>query len=208
MRVLFTTFAASGHLNPLVPLAQALADAGHAVAFAAAPAFCPEVEAVGFPCFPAGIDEPPTGWPALVPALRDLPPGDAYTALFQKHVFAGLTSWHMVPDLLALGDTWRPDLIVRDPTEFAGCMAAERLEIPHATGREGFFRSPAGFRATLGEPLDALRRAYGLPRDPDMAMLYRYLGFAWAPPRFVDPTDYIAPVLHFLRPGTLDEVDD
>ena len=201
MRVLFTTFSGTGHLLPLVPLAGALAAAGHTVAFAAAPAFCPQVVAAGFPCFPAGIDEPAAGWRSLVPALRDLPPGDAFTALFHRHIFADIASRHMVPDLLALGRTWHPDLIVRDPTEFGGCVAAECLGLPHATGREGFFRSPAGFRATLGAPLDALRRAHGLPPDPDMAMLYRYLGFAWVPPRFVDPADYIAPVLHFLRPA-------
>src|SRR5205807_6858271 len=83
---------------------------------------------------------------------------------------------------------------------FGGCVAAECLGIPHATGREGWFRSPAEFRAAFGAPLAALRRAHGLPPDPAMAMLYRYLGFAWVPPRFVDPAGYIAPVLHFLNP--------
>jgi UDP:flavonoid glycosyltransferase YjiC (YdhE family) len=206
MRVLFTTFAGTGHLHPLVPLARALTAAGHTVAFAAAPAFCPDVEAVGFPCFPAGLDEPEAGWASLVPALRDVPQvGDAWTALFMQHVFGDLLPRHMVPDLLTLGQTWRPDLIVRDPTEFGGCVAAECLKVPHATGREGSFRSPASWRALLGESLDALRRTHGLPPDPEMAMLYRYLGFAWVPPRFLDPAASIHPVMHFLRPTPFDQ---
>jgi MGT family glycosyltransferase len=131
--------------------------------------------------------------------------GDAYTALFQTNVFGDLLPRHIVPDLLALGHTWRPDLIVRDPSEYGGCVAAECLGIPHATGREGPFRSPTRARALLGESLDALRRTHGLPPDPDMAMLYRYLGFAWVPPRFLDREAYVHPVLHFLRPTPFDQ---
>jgi UDP:flavonoid glycosyltransferase YjiC (YdhE family) len=208
MRVLFTTFAGTGHLHPLVPLARALTAAGHTVAFAAAPGFSPAVEAIGFPCFPAGLDEPEAGWASLVPALCDVPPaGDAYTDLFRTHVFGDLLPRHMVPDLLTLGQTWRPDLIVRDPGEYGGCVVAECLGIPHATGREGPFRSPTHFRELFRESLDALRRTYGLPPDPDMAMLYRYLGFAWVPPRFLDPGSFIHPVMHFLRPTPFDQGD-
>lgn len=206
MRVLFTTFAGTGHLHPLVPLNQALAAAGHTVAFAAAPAFCPDAEASGFPCFPAGLDEPEAGWASLVPALRDVPHvGETYTALFRTHVFGDLLPRHMVPDLLALGHTWHPDLIVRDPGEYGGCVAAECLGVPHATGREGPFRSPTRAGELFGESLDALRRTHGLPPDPDMAMLYRYLGFAWVPPRFLDLDAYVHPVMHFLRPTAFDQ---
>jgi UDP:flavonoid glycosyltransferase YjiC (YdhE family) len=206
MRVLFTTFAGTGHLHPLVPLARALTAAGHAVAFAAAPAFCLDVEAVGFPCFPAGLDEPEAGWATHVPALRDVPQvGEAWTALFMRHVFGDLLPRHTAPDLLTLGQRWRPDLIVRDPTEFGGCVAAECLGIPHATGREGSFRSPARWGDLIGESLNGVRRTHGLPPDPEMAMLYRYLGFAWVPPRFLDPEASVHPVMHFLRPTPFDQ---
>ena len=160
MRVLFTTFAGTGHLHPLVPLARALTAAGHTVAFAAVPGFCPAVEAVGFPCFPAGLDEPEAGWESLVPALRDVPPeGDAYTDLFRTYVFGDLLPRHMVPNLLALGQTWRPDLIVRDPGEYGGCVAAECLGIPHATGREGPFRSPTRAAARARTPSRSTARS-------------------------------------------------
>ena len=47
MRVLFSTMAASGHFHPLVPLARALQDAGHGVAFACAAS--PSSQATYFP---------------------------------------------------------------------------------------------------------------------------------------------------------------
>jgi len=43
-----------------------------------------------------------------------------------------------------------------------------------------------------------------LAPDPGMTMLYRYLGFAWVPPRFLDPEAYVDPVMHFLRPTPFD----
>jgi MGT family glycosyltransferase len=38
-----------------------------------------------------------------------------------------------------------------------------------------------------------------------MAMLYRYLGFAWVPPRFLGREAYVHPVMHFLRPTPFDQ---
>lgn len=47
MRVLFTCLPATGHLHPLVPIARALADAGHEVAFATHASMAPLVERAG-----------------------------------------------------------------------------------------------------------------------------------------------------------------
>ena len=71
MRALFTTQPGTGGFRPLVPFARALADAGHAVAFACPPLFSPQVEAAGFAAFPAGID-----WLAaeMTTAFPDAPP--------------------------------------------------------------------------------------------------------------------------------------
>src|SRR5919202_2395097 len=56
MRILFTTQPAASHLRPLLPLARALREAGHDIAFACAEPFRAEVEASGFASFPAGLD--------------------------------------------------------------------------------------------------------------------------------------------------------
>jgi UDP:flavonoid glycosyltransferase YjiC (YdhE family) len=57
MRALFTSSPASiGHFHPLVPLARALADAGHEVAVAAPAALAAAVAHAGFRHLPAGRD--------------------------------------------------------------------------------------------------------------------------------------------------------
>ena len=55
MRALISTISAYGHLQPLLPLAQALVDAGHEVAIATGPDMCRRAGAAGFPTFQAGI---------------------------------------------------------------------------------------------------------------------------------------------------------
>jgi MGT family glycosyltransferase len=135
-----------------------------------------------------------------------------------RDVFAGATAQPMVPDLLRLCKAWPPDVIVRDPQEFGGCVAAECLGIPHATGRENRFLSPRQWQQFTEPALHDLRRAHGLPPDPEMAMLYRYLAFAWAPRSFIEACGslspdvpfgtFIAPVMHFLRPVPFESSGD
>jgi len=74
LRVIFCTHPAHGHLNPLLPVAHACRDAGHAVLFATAPRFCETVRSRGFQCRPAGLDylwsEPMVSFPELAHAPR------------------------------------------------------------------------------------------------------------------------------------------
>ena len=55
MRALFVCLPREGHLAPLVPIALALRQAGHTVAFATAAGFIPQVEQAGLEAFPAGL---------------------------------------------------------------------------------------------------------------------------------------------------------
>jgi UDP:flavonoid glycosyltransferase YjiC (YdhE family) len=48
MRVLITAVSGYGHLQPLLPLANALVDARHDVAIAIGPELRPRAEAAGF----------------------------------------------------------------------------------------------------------------------------------------------------------------
>ena len=70
MRVLVTTQPGFGHFHPLVPLAQALATAGHEVAVACAPSFRPTVESAGVRAVPAGIDWRVSGMGDAFPSMR------------------------------------------------------------------------------------------------------------------------------------------
>jgi UDP:flavonoid glycosyltransferase YjiC (YdhE family) len=74
MRALFTTQPGFGHLNPFLPYAVALREAGHEVVFASAPAFAEAIERHGFPCVGLGEDftwdDPSDRFPAINEAAR------------------------------------------------------------------------------------------------------------------------------------------
>jgi UDP:flavonoid glycosyltransferase YjiC (YdhE family) len=189
MRVLFTVQPSTGHLHPLVPVARALAAAGHETAVCSAASFRPEVEAFGLTHIAAGLDwltSDHSTWTAFPPMPR---PGPEF-AKFVVTVFADVTTRHMVPDLLAIAREWQPDLVVRESMEYGGCLAAESLGIPHASvAGNGYSAvdSPAvhyfpGNRRMVAEPLARHREELGLPPDPDTRMPFRYLHLCFTPP--------------------------
>ena len=183
MRVLFTNAPPVGHFLPLVPFAQAMREAGHEVAFASYPGLAEPVARLGFRHVPAGLASDP----ADLALVTDRP------------VFAELWPRNMLPDLLALAATWPPDLLVRGTLEYGGCIAAEALGLPHAAiavNADVDFFAPA----RLAAPLGALRAEHGLPPDPALAMLDRYLTLRPFPPRFRDPGRPVGPTTHHLRP--------
>lgn len=175
MRVLFTTQPAASHWYQLVPLAQALESAGHEVAFASTPGFCPTIEAKGFRSFRAGADETEEEARQIreqVAKSEELPP----QVPAMRYGFAGIRADRTLPDLLAIILDWNPHVVVREHTEFAGCVAAERVGIPHATYQ---LAAPAlfFFRA-VEEPLNRLLASVGLPSaaaGKPADILYRYL---------------------------------
>jgi UDP:flavonoid glycosyltransferase YjiC (YdhE family) len=101
MRILFTSLPATGHFHPLVPIARAVAAAGHEVAFAAPASFCPVVEVVGFRSFPAGFERGGVPLDELFPQMRALT-GEAFTRFVNGHIRVAVEGAQMVPDILAL----------------------------------------------------------------------------------------------------------
>lgn len=203
MRVLMTTQPGLGHLHPLVPIAQALRDAGDEVAFACAASFAPRVERLGFRCFAAGMDwlESDAGetFPELKASLEQNQPLWLLT-----EVFADIAAHEMATDLFDVCDEWRPDIIVRNDYEFAACVVAEKLDIPHATVGMEFSLSRHEWDALIGEQLAYLRSAYGLKPYPAVDMLYRYLYLSPTPPSYTFPASAPVPEIHHLRPVNFD----
>lgn len=129
MRVLFTSSTRGpGHFHPLVPIARALANAGHEVAVAGPAPLAEALAHLGLRHFPAGLAKQ---FSDVYPQIRTLPATES-VAFIRREVFAGLLPRAMVPDLLALAAAWPPDLIVREEQEYGGCVAAEILGRPHA----------------------------------------------------------------------------
>ena len=211
MRALFTTTAGSGHFHPLVPLAQALTEAGHEVAFAAPRSFGPTVEASGFRAFPAGRDDADGMGPELVGLLGQLQrlvEREGFTAeanaFMIAEVFGGYNARRAVPDLLPLCRDWAPDVVVRENAEFGGAIAAQALGIPHAAVQIGHFFDFGAVKDRLSAQLDPVRRSVGLPPDPDLEMLYRYLLLAFVPPSYQDPAANRPRTMHHLRTVVFD----
>jgi UDP:flavonoid glycosyltransferase YjiC (YdhE family) len=215
MRALFTVQPAIGHLHPLIPVARALEGAGHEVAFCSSASFRPEVEAFGFDYFDAGLDWVTSDRNTWTPFPPMPAPGDPAFPAFVVTVFADITPQAMVPDVLAIAETWQPDLIVREVMEWSGSIVAELLDIPHASvGGNAYsgLDSPVvsyfpGNRRFAAEPYARHRAAFGLPPDPEMQSSFRYLHMCFMPRRWDQPglpapahTQYLRHV-NVERPG-------
>ena len=193
MKALFTSLPATGHFNSILPLALALRDGGHEVAVCCASDFADRLAAMGLPHFPGGgrsLDE-------FLP--REFKGFDPERARFIQHeVFAGAAPDRLMPDLVGAVERWQPDVLLRESSEFAVCVLAEKLDLPHAavaTGSSASLDAGGGFFA---EPLSRLRQRHGLPPDPEAHIIHRYLTFSLMPPRW-DGDAAVPPTLHHVR---------
>jgi UDP:flavonoid glycosyltransferase YjiC (YdhE family) len=208
MRVLLTTLTLSGHFHPLVPLARALAVAGHEVAFATGPAFCAQITANGFAAFPAGPDSIPAEerearWPDYA-RLRE--PDRSF--FNQEVLFAGVYADARARDLLRLFDRWRPDVLVRETWEFGGWLAAEVAGLPFATFEIGADARLIWRHEMIGRALNELRERLGLRPDPSLAGITRYLQLSCMPPSLGDPTVPQAPTFYAFRAESFNRSGD
>ncbi len=194
MRILFTFAGGSGHFDPLVSIARAAQAAGHQVAFSGEAALVPLVEAAGFTIFPTGPNTSSTlrrPLLALDAQREDRGLRDGY---------ARRTARSRAADLLALCAEWRPDLIVCDEIDFGSMVVAERLSLPYASVlviAAGSFVRPE----LVAEALNELRAEHGLPPDPALGMLSRYLVLSPFPAAYRHPAFPLPATAHAFRPA-------
>ncbi|OLB76121.1 MAG: hypothetical protein AUI14_19620 [Actinobacteria bacterium 13_2_20CM_2_71_6] len=147
MRVLFTTFPWESHYFPIVPVQWATRAAGHEVRVATMAPLIDTVVRSGLPAVRVGPELEdirklgggkshldglnPAGWPADWPVHPERL--DEQQRHFQEHlgVMQCTVAEAMLPDLIALGRKWRPDLIVSDAVTLAGPVAAAVLGVPN-----------------------------------------------------------------------------
>jgi hypothetical protein len=77
------------------------------------------------------------------------------------------------------------ELIIRDPVEFGGYVAAECWAVPHATVMWAIYIAA---RPAIADELLALRQRYGLPADPNLDILDQYLVLDFLPASWMFPT--------------------
>lgn len=163
MRVLVSVNDAVGHVLPVLPLVRALRHADHDVALASpGPTAGRLVSIDGVRAL--SIAAEPVG------PVEDPPPRGQHAARLQ---WAIQRSWPnaargwAAPLLVAARD-WRPDLVVVEPVEHAGRVAAAALEVPLVEHGWGFTLPDGSDSAAAAGILD-LYAAHGTaPRPPGL----------------------------------------
>jgi UDP:flavonoid glycosyltransferase YjiC (YdhE family) len=133
----------------------------------------------GFPVIPAGID-PYAHWAW----------GQRVTAAKAR-------------DLLSLaGDGARPDLILREITDFGSIVAAEAMRVPHVTIGGGLYVTRKWWCQLLQGSVDRVRQFYGLPPDPYCQRLYPHAYCDATPRWFQKLPDKPIPTHRYYRVAT------
>jgi UDP:flavonoid glycosyltransferase YjiC (YdhE family) len=193
VRALFTSLPATGHFNSLMPLALAMRDAGHDIAVCCAAEFSDRLAGRGIRHFAGGghsLNE-------FLP--RDLEvSGPGRARFMQREVFAAAAPDRLMPDLVRAVEEWRPEVLVRESSEFAACVLAEKLDLPHAAVATGASASLDAGRRFFAEALAKLRRRHGLSPDPKAGMMHRYLTLSLMPATW-DGDAAVPATLHYIR---------
>jgi UDP:flavonoid glycosyltransferase YjiC (YdhE family) len=161
MRVLFTSRPALGHVHPMLPLARAALAAGHDVVIATGPDLRSHVDGLGFETWAVGPSsaQADAAFRAAHPEADSLAPHHKLplicTGLF------GASALHRAADLVPRATSWAPDLVVHEPTEFAGAVAAIATGARHAV--HGFGQMPAMFGDLLALGMRRLAERWALP---------------------------------------------
>jgi UDP:flavonoid glycosyltransferase YjiC (YdhE family) len=124
MKIVFASLPAYGHLYPMLPLAQACQAAGHEVMVAVGEPFLDALPVPTVRGVPAGMSlhdieqETFRNHPELAPGPE-----------FAGYMFGETTARHVEPELRALFERERPDLVVYEMMNFGAVLAADRLGI-------------------------------------------------------------------------------
>ena len=189
--MLFATTGGQGHFRPMVPLARAVAEAGHDVRVAAPASFAKHVAPTGLRHEPFD-DADPGALGAVFGALPGLSRQEA-NARVMTEVFGRLDPVAALPAVGGLVAAWRPDLVVREPAELASLVAAEAAGVPHVQVAIGLRSLLTAFVDELTGPLAALAAEAGIGHDLAVAAAAEPV-FTCVPSSFDDDDDDVPPV--------------
>jgi UDP:flavonoid glycosyltransferase YjiC (YdhE family) len=184
MRFLFATTSGTGHLAPMLPFAHALERAGHDVLVAGSGSAGDLARREGLAYRPLG-EPPASDLDAVHERLRSLSTDESAEPAIQD-MFVRTYAAAALRDMLPLVKSWRPDVVLRESTEFASCLAAERCGVPQV--RIGFALSAANedwILALAAPALDELREQLGMRPDPNAARMRSTLCLTQSP-RLID----------------------
>ncbi|ADB51130.1 glycosyltransferase [Conexibacter woesei] len=193
MRALLASTAGAGHVGPLLPFAAALARRGDDVLVVGPPGLEPAIAAAGH-AFAAGADPPAQEVAEIWRRFESAPPPER-SVLVNRELFGRLCTAAMLPALDRVCDEWRPDLVLREPCDFASAIAAERRAIPHAQVAISLAEVEAGSLALAAPVLD--------PHLPGIVERIHAAPYLTRFPRALDPSPF-ARTVRFRAGGAAD----
>lgn len=201
MRVLFSSTRGTGHFLPLVPVIEACLRSGHEVLVAGSPHLKETVARTRYEF--RQFDAPPEDeladtWARVPEAVQR---GQAEPIVVGE-IFGRLNSTAALPGLREAIREWRPDVVVRETSEYGSALAAELEGVPLARVAIGLNGIEEKGLKWASEPLDALRSATGLPPDPDADRLRESPYLSAFPASLEDPSLPLQPdTLRFRDPA-------
>jgi UDP:flavonoid glycosyltransferase YjiC (YdhE family) len=128
MRVLVASTGGAGHYNPLVPFVDSLARRGDDLLLVVPPELEAVVAATGLR-FRIGASPPAAEAEKIRRQLPVVPALDS-SILGNRELFGRLCTAAMLPTMEAAFASWQPDLVVREPCEYASAVVACRMGLP------------------------------------------------------------------------------
>ena len=129
MRVLISSCKAVSHFRPLLPFAHGLRARGHEVRIAALSDLSEEIARHGFDH--VILDAPTDAARADINERASSVPWERAEKFHMAELFMGILPRAALPGLIEVCNDWRPDLVLRETTEFSGLIAAEKAGIRH-----------------------------------------------------------------------------
>jgi MGT family glycosyltransferase len=104
----------------------------------------------------------------------------------------------LVGDLRRIAEEWRPDVMMRDRSEYAAWVVGDAVGAVVVTLTFGRLPQPAFEIDAAGDALRDLRRTQGL--GPDLGTLFAGPVLVPAPRSYVDPAELVLPTVSFVQP--------
>lgn len=166
VRVLVSSVPGWGHINPMVPLAQAFLDRGDEVVVATGSDACGALEATGLRTAACGLTqkEGMAAFHRRFPEFAGLAPSERPEFMFPR-LFGEVFAPPMLAELAPIARDWAPTTIVCDAAEFAGPLVAAFLGVPNVTKSFGALLPP-GRVAAAGDRVASLWSAHGQEPRP------------------------------------------
>ena len=141
-----------GHFYQMVPLAWALRCAGHDVLVVAPSNFLPVIAEAGLPPASSGSAVTVSQMIGTDRAGRRVAwQADSAARIERSGAGFGRLAAHCLDGTLAIAKSWRPDLVISEPTEYTGPMAAAACSLPWVEHGWGIAVSPHYRQAAAAE---------------------------------------------------------